>query len=249
MPKIQDNASGGGTQELLLKLDPAQKAEMEAMMGAAVEAATKPLAEKLIKLEEDNAELLAAQEQEEALKAFADTLPPAMQEAFLAMTPEEQDAFQAQFVAAVEGAPDPMAKIAKGFEDVAKANKELQAKLQKMEDEREQADTVAKFQSFSKVLKVDEFATNYRKLHKAHPEATDALVATITALVEQQKTGDLFKAIGGDGDGTGMTAREMVAMKAEELVKSTKVSKSVAIDTVLRADPELYQKYLTERSA
>lgn len=238
----------GAAPTVLLKLDPEQRTEIEALMKstaeAAAKAATADIEAKLSKMEEENEELKAAAEQEQATKAFADELPGPMREAFLAMSPEEQAAFQAQWLAGKEsGSPDPLAKMVAKFADIEKAASEREAKLQKLMDEQEQADTVRKFADLSKVVTVNEFAGHYRKVAKSAPETADYFAGLLKAFAAQDKVSHLFSVRGGDGDTQTGSARDEIEKAAKKLMDADKtLTKEMAVYKVCKTNPELRQR-------
>lgn len=237
----------------LRRVKPTEEDKEEASMSKE-ETILKAEIEKLKKqngeLEEENARLQGDHKNGLELKNFAETLPPPMQEAFLAMSPEEQEAFKAQFEAAAEGGSDLMAKFTKSFEKMDKENKDLRESLQKMQDEQNLSAAIKKFQDLDKVVEIEPFAKSYLKLHKAAPEDADAWVEKMRALSAQVDAGELFKIKGGDGDGTGSSAREKISQKVEKMREvDPKLSKSAATDMVLKANPDLYEQYRSERSA
>lgn len=246
------NTANKDAPTVLLKLDPAQRDEIQALIKTASEeaakAATKDIEAKLAKMEEENEELKAAAEQEQATKAFADELPGPMREAFLAMSPEEQAAFQAQWMAGKDaGAPDPLAKMVAKFADIEKAATEREVQLQKLLDEQEQATVVRKFADLSKVVKVDEFAGHYRKVAKSAPETADYFAQLVKAFAAQDKTSKLFSVVGGDGEAQTLSAREEIEKMAMEIRKADpKLTRAQAVRKAIQINPELRKRELAE---
>lgn len=239
-------------QELLLKLDPEQKAEIEAMMKSAAEEATKPLLEKVSALEARNKELEAQQKEEEdedeAMKAFVDSLPEAMRAPYLAMPEDQQAAFRAMVEAAPEG-PSPVEAMAKSFESFQKKNRELEEDLTKLRDDQEQQAVVKELADLSKVVKLEDFAQDVRKLRKADPDAADRMVEKVRALAAQAEEGGLLKVIGGDGDGDGASAIVKVRQKVAKIREAQPTIKShEAMDMVMKAEPALWDQYMNERN-
>lgn len=133
----------------------------------------------------------------------------------------------------------------KVIEDITKSNKDLTAKVEKLQGERDA-------QHFAKVAaeigQPAEYGETLRKMHAASPEVYETVVKDLRAKNEQIKKSGLFKEIGGGGAQTGTTAIEKLNGHATEIQKAAggKLTKAKAFVQACQDNPELYRQYKDE---
>ena len=143
-------------------------------------------------------------------------------------------------------------------EQIEKADKmekelaEARERLQKADDTMKHREALAKAASLSHVAPADDLAPILKEAgEKLDPESVEKLMALLDNAETRIAKGDLFTEHGSRAmsDGTDRSdAYSQLVAKADEMVeKSDKpLSKDQAFDRPLRANPELYSKYLAE---
>lgn len=140
-------------------------------------------------------------------------------------------------------------EIRKRLEESDKRADEALEKLQKMQDQAETVEYLAKARQFDSLpVKPEEFGLVLKSIAKANLDAYTKVEAVLLAANEACKKGNIIdKQIGSDGADSGGDAWAAVEAKAGELMKSNpSMTKEQAQTKVLRDNPELYGKYQKE---
>jgi hypothetical protein len=137
---------------------------------------------------------------------------------------------------------------AKRVEQLWKDREELDARVQKMEDERENKEYVRKAAAFSSLsVNPDDFGPALREIAKAAPDAYEKIqevLAGANALVEKSK---FYGELGSTAHGPKGVFMQLQA-KADEIQKADdSKSESEALELALQQNPTLAQEYRREQ--
>lgn len=143
--------------------------------------------------------------------------------------------------------------IWKEKEDQDKQNKELRDQVKKEQDLRITKEFVEKVEKELSNLSIDknELGKVLKSVADISKEDSEKLLKTLKAADEQVKKSALFSEIGSNVPvNKGQDAWAKIEKEAEEISKKdSKISKSEAIDLVIKQKPELYNEYRKEKDA
>lgn len=138
------------------------------------------------------------------------------------------------FEEVIKAAPEAMRPM---LETIKKHNDELIAKAKQAEEEKVNAEAIAKAKELS-VLPIAE--KELVEILKSKP--AEKVITLLTNLAKAAEDSALFKSIG-SATTDGMSSKEIVDVKATEIAKSKNISIEKARLEVFRTEPELYAKY------
>lgn len=138
------------------------------------------------------------------------------------------------FEEVIKSAPEAMRPM---LEAMKKSNDELIAKAKQAEEEKVNAEAIAKAKELS-VLPIEE--KELVEILKSKP--SEKVITLLHNLAKAADESDLFKSFG-SGSTDGLTSKEIVDTKAAEIAKSKSISIEKARLEVFKAEPELYAKY------
>lgn len=131
-------------------------------------------------------------------------------------------------------------------EEMVKKADSLEAMIKKQEDEKltEKYVGVAKsYQGFS--MNPEEFGLVLKEIAVNAPNTIEKIEEVLKSADMAITNGNLFKEIGSSASGS-INAMDKIEKRADEIMKSEKITKAEAITKALENDPELYSEYLKE---
>lgn len=144
-----------------------------------------------------------------------------------------------QYLAKRDADFESLSKRAEEAEDIAKKERDARQL-------REWRDRVAKYEPLG--IDVDEVAQEFKDLADVNEELTDKLVKRLDALTEQVQTSELFAEIGKRGPAEGSAESQLEGIVKSYREADPNVDEPSAWDRALAEHPELYERYLAERS-
>lgn len=131
-------------------------------------------------------------------------------------------------------------------EEIVKKSNVLEAMIQKQEEDRltEKYVQVAKqFKNFS--VNPVELGTVLKEIAKKAPDSVTKVEEILKSADAALSNAGLFKEIG-SAAGNSPKAMDKIEQKANEIMKTEKITKAAAITKTLEDNPELYNEYLKE---
>jgi len=131
-------------------------------------------------------------------------------------------------------------------EDIVKKSNVLEAMIQKQEEDRltEKYVQVAKqFKNFS--VNPEELGVVLKEIAKKAPDIITKVEEVLKSADAALSKAGLFKEIG-SAAGNAPKAMDKIEQKANEIMKTEKITKAAAITKTLEDNPELYNEYLKE---
>lgn len=141
-------------------------------------------------------------------------------------------------------------KLCKSQEDAVKKSNELEKILKEEREKRLIKEFIAKASEFKKLpINAEEFGLVMKEFSERAPEAYEKLESILKATDKAIEDGNLFKSMGTDQTPEDNIMSKVEKAASEKMKANDKLTKEQAITEVLKENPELYEKYESEKSA